>query len=167
MRLLLAVLLVLTACRSASPAPVPPAAGPFAWTIGDWRGERVEAASGEAAPMRVTVRPVLGGAGRLEELEVAHPRGTYRGVHLLLHDVERDVWVSHYANEKGGRAVALEGSAEGETFVWRSTSPERTRESQLVYERVGPTRWRRTQQFSEDGGAHWEVLFRDELERAP
>ena len=159
------------ACRAPAKQPADLAApavatgAPFAWTLGTWRGQRIEAATGDAAPMTLTVRPILGGAGRLEELEVTHARGVYRGVHLILREVERERWVSHYANEAKGALVSMEGSAEGETFAWRSVAPARTRESRLVYERCGPDGWRRTQQFSEDGGQEWTVLFTDELIR--
>jgi hypothetical protein len=156
-------LLAVLACRAPAAHPAP-SAGPFGWTAGEWRGQRVEAATGEAAPMRLSVRPLLGGAGRIEELEVLHSKGAYRGVHLVLHDAARDVWVSHYANERNGELAPLEGSPDGEAFVWRSVAPARTRESRLVYERAGPDRWRRRQEISSDG-AVWQVLFTDELER--
>jgi hypothetical protein len=160
------VLLLALACRAPAPqAPPAEAAGPCPWTVGEWRGTRTDAARGEPEPMAVRVRPVLGGAGRIEELEVVHGGGVYRGLHVLVLDVERGRWVSHYANDVKGRFVPLEGSALGEGFVWLSAAPGRTRESRLVYERPAGERWRRRQEVSQDGGASWRVLFTDELER--
>lgn len=166
-RALVLGLLLSAACRAPG-APSPPpseVSGPFVWTAGEWRGTRTDAERGEAAPIVVRVRPVLGGAGRIEELEVVHSRGVYRGVQLLLHEAEAERWVNHYANVDG-RLVPLEGRAQGESFVWQSVAPARTRESRLVYERPGNQHWRRRQEVSQDGGASWQVLFVDELERA-
>src|SRR5262245_52959920 len=64
-RRFLATALLLAACRA--PAAGPGAVdGPFAWTVGEWSGLRTEAATGDSAGMRVSVRPVLAGAGRVE-----------------------------------------------------------------------------------------------------
>ena len=86
---------------------------------------------------------------------------------MRVRDVERDLWVSHYANEVHGHLVSLElEHLEGERSDWRSAAPERTRESRLSYERTASGGWRRTQSVSVDVGQTWRVLFVDELERA-
>jgi len=115
--------------------------------------------------MVLRARPILDGAGTLEELEVTHSGGTYRGLHILLYEPERERWVRHYANAVHGRMVPLEGRRGGVLWIWRSTSPGRSRESRLLDERPAENRWRRTQQVSEDGGMTWRVLFTDELQR--
>ncbi|NOT32349.1 MAG: hypothetical protein HOP15_18035 [Planctomycetes bacterium] len=159
-----ALLFLLVSCRAVESRAATPA-GPQAWTVGEWRGTRRDASDGSRAPMRLSVRPILGGAGVAEELEVDTGEGAYHGVHIVLHDQKRDLWVSYYANDVGGRLVPLEGAAEGGGFAWRNAAPERTRESRLVDERLAPDCWRRTQQISEDAGATWHMLFIDELER--
>lgn len=159
------VLLLVASCRS-TPEPGPPPAGPFGWLVGDWRGVRRDAADGSAAPMLLRVQPVLGGAGQLEELQVTHARGTYRGLHVRLRERETGRWVSEYANAVRGEFTRLEGElGANDASSWRSVEPARTRESWLQYERPAPDRWIRTQRVSEDGGETWTVLFTDELER--
>jgi len=157
--------LLVAGCRS-NPEAQPVVAGPFAWLVGDWRGVRRDGADGTAARMRLRVQPVLGGAGQLEELQVEHPRGTYRGLHVRLRERESGRWVSEYANATRGEFTKLEGElGAGDESSWRSVEPGRTRETWLEYERPEPDRWIRTQRLSEDGGLTWSVLFTDELER--
>jgi hypothetical protein len=172
----LVVLLLLPACRASASRLSPsaaPADDPFAWTVGTWRGARIEAATGTREPMMVRVRPVLGGAARLQELEVTHAEGVYLGLHVVLREPsgagetgDEPRWVSHYANAVRGRLTPLVCERVAEPSVWRTIAPGRTREARLTEERPSPDRWRREQAFSEDGGATWTVLFTDELERA-
>jgi hypothetical protein len=171
------VALALAACASAlvacasTPTAVDadPASGPapFAWTVGDWSGVRREGGEGDGEPLTLRVRAVLGGAGLLEELEVVHDGGTYRGLSVLTYLTDEERWVRQYVNDVRGRFVRLDGELDGEArSTWSSTDPARTRESRLVSELANDGVWLRTQQVSTDGGATWRVLFRDELWRA-
>lgn len=153
-------------CQSLSQAPRPSnTLEGFAWTHGTWKGTRVDEGDGSTASMVLQVSPILAGAGTLEELEVTHSGGVYRGLHVRLYEPESERWVSHYANAVHGRMVPLEGRQDGERWIWRSTSPTRRRESRLLDERPGEGRWRRTQEVSEDDGESWRILFTDELVR--
>lgn len=163
MRFVLASVLLLS-CRAA-PAPPPAMDGPSAWTVGEWRGTRLSPDDGRRAPMRISVRPTLGGAGLLQEIVVDTDPGTYAGLHVVLHEHASERWVSYYGNAAGGRLDPLAGTREGGILAWRNVAPERRREARLLDECPAPGRWRRTQQVSEDGGASWRVLFVDELER--
>jgi hypothetical protein len=160
----LVVILSLGACRS--PRSVPTSVTPFDWLLGHWTGIRVDEASGSREALTMDVRSILGGTGQLEELEVVHDQGTYRGLHLRLHEAERDLWVSYYANDARGRCVPLELQLVlGKQSVWHSAAGDRTRESKLTYELLEAERCRRTQEVSEDGGRTWHLIFVDELRR--
>ena len=152
----------------ADPAPAQTeAARALDWTLGEWRGVRRDGADGSEGRMSVRVEPILGGAGQIEQLEVEHEGGVYRGFAVQMLDPELGRWVRQYVNSTRGRFVRIEGEVEpdGARSVWRSVAPERTRESRLVSERVEPKLWRRTMHVSEDQGQTWRVLWTDELER--
>jgi len=153
------------ACRGpARTSPGGPAHPTLGVDPGDWHGTRRAADDGSVEPMTLSVHPLLGGAAFLEELEV-RGASTYRGIHVLLLDRERECWVRHYANAEHGRFTQLEGTVEQGRTVWRNTTPGRTRESRLVEECPAPGHLRRVQEISSDGGTTWRVLFTDELER--
>jgi hypothetical protein len=163
-RLLLPLLVALVSSCSA-PGPGGRSPTPFDACVGSWRGTRTEGGGSGVAAMTVHVRPLLGGAGLLEELEVLGEE-PYHGLHVVLFDRERGEWVRHYANAARGRFATLEREAGPDgALAWRNATPGRTRESRLIDEHPGPGRWRRTQMVSEDGGSTWRVLFVDELER--
>ena len=172
--LLLLSVPLLTACRSAGPAAAEssPAAlgeGGLDWTLGAWIGVRRDAASGRENVLRMTVEPILGGAGQLRELEIPHGSGVYRGFCVQVHDPDSGLWNRRYVNDVRRTYAELEGRVEGDRSEWRSTTPGRSRESLLVSERLEePGRgelWRRTMRVSEDGGETWRDLWVDELGR--
>lgn len=136
------------------------------WTIGAWHGVRQGADGGEAAPVRLRVEPILGGAGLVEHLEVTHEGGVYRGFAVNAYSEDENLWLRRYTSAGRGEFAELEGTVDGERSTWRSVSPGRSRESRLTSELIGPNRWRRTHRISEDGGETWRVLWRDDLERA-
>src|SRR5262245_20183579 len=93
----------------------------LAWTIGAWHGTRHEPSTGRDAPLRATIRPVLGGAGIEEELEIQGTRGPYRGLYLLVPDPRTTGWAMTYVNASRRQFVSLEGEAGERRAEWRST----------------------------------------------
>jgi hypothetical protein len=111
------------------------------------------------------VEPLPGGTGLIERLEVSEEDPPYVGFAVRLLDPVSRRWMMLYANSTRTTIARLEGEIEGRRSTWRSVTPGRTRESRTVSEPIDADRWRRTQYVSEDAGAHWQVLFTDELER--
>lgn len=170
--------ILVASCSAAQRADAPadqtgaarsPNAGPLAWTVGDWRGVRVDGADGTEAPITVSVRSILGGAGLEEDLEVRAPSGGYRGFSVQVMEKDRPGrWVRMYVNATRRDFVRIEGEvdSDGARGVWRSTTPGRTSESQMVSVRAGARGWTRTMLVSDDGGKTWRVLWEDRLHRA-
>jgi len=131
----------------------PPA--PLDWAVGSWHGVRTDASDGDQAPMSLLI----------ERLEVASGGDPYVGFTVRTPDPRTGRWVMLYANDVRSKVARLEATFDGDRVVWNSRTAVPPRGSRLVAERLGPDRWRRTQQISKDGGATWSVLFVDELER--
>lgn len=156
---------------TAESAPAPPPEEAFDWTRGNWKGVRRHGADGSEAEMRLTISPLLEGAGLTTELRVAREGGLYRA--RLLQAMESDTgrWYQVYINDVDRRFVRSEGEIleTGEKgavhSVWTRTDPDGGRLSKLDSEYLPPDRWRRTQSVSDDGGATWRVLWTDELQR--
>ena len=155
---LAAALLGATGCASL------PAPDPFAWTVGHWHGTRHSGDGGRDARMTVLVERLGDGAGQVECLRVEAPTSPYVGFTITRRE-ESGAWKMIYVNSTEHAFARLEGASSGAKTVWSSVTPGRLRESRLVSERIGDDLWRKTQQYSEDGGATWQVLFTDELER--
>ncbi len=162
---------VATAC-SALPAS---ATDDYSWTLGHWHGVRRSGADGRATPMTVLVEPLGDGSGQVECLRVESAGAPYVGFTIRRRDAA-GAWRMVYVNSTDHTFARLDASpsasasppaAAASATTWNSVSPARLRESRLVSERIGERGWRKTQQFSNDGGATWEVLFTDELERDP
>lgn len=162
---LAAALLALAAAAPLRVAAEEEAAGDLDWTVGTWEGVRRGGDGGDAEPATLRVEPILGGAGYAEHLEVSPGDGVYRGYAVTVFDAGDGRWVRYYVNAVRGSLVRLDGEIDGPRSVWRVTTPGRTRESRLTSEPLEGERWRRTHEISEDGGATWRVLWRDELER--
>src|SRR5262245_43181400 len=113
--------------------------------------------------MTVRVEPLADGAGQVECLRVETKGGLYVGFTLRLRD-EEGGWLMVYANSTRRTFGRLVGEVDAQRSTWNSVTPGRTGESRFVSERVGDS-WRRTQLVSSDGGATWQVLFTDELQR--
>jgi len=142
-----------------------PAASDLDWTIGVWQGVRRDGADGSEAPMTMRVDAILGGTGQIRQIEIPHDGGVYRGFAVQVFNEEKGRWVRHYTNEGRGGFSTLEGEVEGDRSTWWVTSPERTRESKLISERLDGDRWHRTMSISKDGGRSWTILWIDELHR--
>lgn len=136
------------------------------WTLGRWEGGRRDGADGSEARMTMRVEAILGGTGQIRHIEVTHGGGVYRGFAVQVFNKAKGRWVRHYTSENRGHFSSLEGETEGDRGIWRVTTPDRTRESRLISERLGDDRWRRTMSVSQDGGRTWSVLWIDELHRA-
>ena len=137
---------------------------PFDWTLGSWQGVRRAGADGSENPMKMRVESILGGAGQVEHLEVCHDGGVYRGFSVQVFDVGLGQYVRQYVNSTRGKFVRLEGEVDASRSTWESVSPQRTRDSRLVSERLASNQWRRTQSVSENGGRTWRVLWEDVLQ---
>ena len=136
------------------------------WTLGRWEGGRRDGADGSEARMTMRVEAILGGTGQIRHIEVTHGGGVYRGFAVQVFNEAKGRWVRHYTSENRGHFSSLEGETKGDRSIWRVTTPDRTRESRLISERLGDDRWRRTMSVSQDGGRTWSVLWIDELHRA-
>jgi len=162
----LAVGVLPRAGRGVAPPESPPAADALAWTIGRWEGERIEAGTGIREPIATEVASVLAGAGEEERIEVGRMGKLYRGLYLQVFDPALKKSVLIYVNAARREFARLEGTAGPDRAVWLSTTARAPRGSRLTYERIDTDRWRRTQEISMDSGAHWTVLFVDEMHRA-
>jgi len=166
---LLAALLAGSALPQTGPGATPAESAPadaLAWTVGRWEGERVEAATGIRDPISTRVESVLAGAGEEERIEVGRPGKLYRGLYLQVFDPGLKKSVLMYVNATRREFARLEGTAGPDRADWLSTTARAPRGSRLTYERIGTDRWRRTKEISTDSGAHWTVLFVDEMRRA-
>ena len=143
-----------------------PGARALDWTLGIWTGVRRDGADGSEGALTMRVEPILDGAGHIRHVEVVHDGGVYRGFAVQVIDPRTGRWQRRYVNAVRARFASLEGETDGDRSVWRSTSPDRSRESRLVSDRLAPDRWRRTMSVSEDGGSTWRVLWTDLLVRA-
>lgn len=162
----LAVLLLAAATTMLTAASAGKAASDLDWTIGVWEGVRRDGADGTEDPMTMRVEAILSGTGQIRQIEIPHGKGVYRGFAVQVFNEEKGRWLRHYTNQGRGRFSSLEGEVAGDVSTWYVTSPDRTRESRLVSERLDGDRWRRTMSISKDGGRSWTVLWTDELRRA-
>ena len=156
-------LVILSACQQVRTAEQPLNTTEFDWTLGVWRGVRHDGAGGPRNPMTMIVEPVLGGSGQLRKIQIEVGGGTYRGFAVQVRSPDDDCWTRQYTNEGRGTFSQLQSERTMEGIVWRSVSPNRTRESKLVSERLNETSWLRTMYVSDDDGASWRVLWVDEL----
>ena len=137
----------------------------LSWTIGRWEGTRTEAATGKAAALRSEISSILGGAGEEERLDVEEGSPPYRGLYLQVSDPRLGKSVITYVNARRREFSRLEGHATADRGEWDSVTARPPHGSRMRVERTGNDTWRRTQLVSEDGGAHWTVLFVDDLRR--
>ena len=107
-----------------------------------------------------TVRPVLGGAANLVELEVKGPAGEIKALSLRLYDPAARQWTLNFANGQDG---LLTSPMTGEfkdgvgTFYDQDTLNGRAILVRFVISCARPTVCRFEQAFSDDGGKAWEV----------
>ena len=156
---------------AAAPPPAPshggtdPQADALSWTIGSWEGTRTEAGTGKAAALHAEISSILGGAGEEERIEVEEGSPHYRGLYLQVSDPKLGKSVITYVNARRREFSRLEGHATADHGEWDSVTARPPHGSRMRIERTGNDTWRRTQLVSEDEGAHWTVLFVDDLRR--
>lgn len=153
-------LLLVMGCRGGSQPPPT-----LDWMQGDWHGVRRDGADGSEAPITVHVVSLGGGPEHVERLQVQADGAPYVGFAVRSPSDPAGRWLMLYANSTRDSFSRLEGVVERDRVIWQSVTPGRTRESQVVMERLDTNRWRRTNRVSEDGGRTWRVLFTDDLER--
>jgi hypothetical protein len=140
--------------------------GPLDWTLGSWHGVRREVSTGDEAAMSLLVEKAPDGRGLIERLEVETDGDPYVGFAVSAPETSSDGWMRIYANDvRPSFARLASRSVTGDRTVWLSVTATPPKGSRLVSERLAPDRWRRTQQFSTDGGSTWKDLFVDELTR--
>lgn len=130
-----------------------------------WVGVRRHGVGGSEAPMTLLVRAILGGAGRVEEVEVRDEGAIDRAFSVESFDDEAKVWVRQHASSTRGTFVRLQGTKDGGRAIWCSAADDPKRALELELAWPEPGRWVRTQSVSEDGGRTWRVLWIDELWR--
>jgi hypothetical protein len=107
-----------------------------------------------------TTRPILGGAGNVEDNFLNDPAGAYRAAALRAFDASTGLWRIwwldlRYPGELGTPVVGRFEEARGEFLAddhWNH-KPIKMRFTWLKNDGTGPV-WE--QAFSEDGGATWE-----------
>lgn len=114
--------------------------------------------------MTLRVESILGGAGRVEHLRIPLPESDYLGYAVEVHDPQWNRPVRQYVNNRRMRFVRLEGSREEGRWIWLSAGENELRRSKLVTE-IRNGLWLRKQYRTTDGGATWQLLWQDELER--
>src|SRR5512142_1801936 len=147
------------------PSPSAPRADPLAWTVGRWEGRRIEAATGDAAPLHSEISSILGGAGTEERIEVEEGAPHYMGLYLEVSDAKGEKSTIVYVNARRRNFSRLEGTASAERGEWTSVTATPPHGSRMRIERTGKDAWRRTQMVSEDNGRTWTSLFVDEMRR--
>lgn len=141
----------------------PQSADALNWLTGKWRGTRLEPSSGDRDPVVSVVRPILGGAGEEEMIEIRTSKNTYRGMYLQATETN-GLSVIIYVNANRRHFARLEGKAQSDGGEWLNVA-QGSHRARLVYERPSSNTWRRTQYVSEDAGKTWSVLWIDNLER--
>ncbi len=155
------ILLLVGAGPESEPTP-----GPLDWAIGHWEGTRRDIGDGEKAVMDLIVERLPGGPGQIERLAVETDGDAYVGVTVRMPDPDTGQWFMIYVNDVRPKLARLLATFDGDRVVWNSVTAKPPRGSRLVAERLGPDHWRRTQQFTRDGGETWQDMFVDELRRA-
>jgi len=139
--------------------------GPLDWTVGTWKGTRRDFGEHSEAPLAILVAEMPDRLGEIERLEVETGGDPYVGFTVCTPDPANERWMRIYTNDVRAKLARLVANPEGDRVVWVSVTAKPPRGSRLVSERLGPDRWRRTQQVSEDGGVTWRDVFVDELAR--
>lgn len=106
------------------------------------------------------VRPILQGAGNMDEDEFHLPGGTYVGGMLRLFDVGRNIWMTYgLSRDSGALQPPLSGrfhAGRGE-FYGDDTDGGRAIKVRHLYINNSPQSCRWEQAFSVNGGHEWET----------
>ena len=106
------------------------------------------------------VRPILQGAGNVDEDEFHMPGGTYVGGMLRLFDAEKNLWTTYgISRDEGAVEAPVSGrfnAGRGE-FYGDDQEGGRAIKVRHLYIRISPDSCRWEQAFSVDGGREWET----------
>lgn len=111
---------------------------------------------------------LMGGQANIDDCVFELPAGTYRGLGLRLFDPGRRTWSIYWVDARTTRIdPPVVGGFEGGRGVFYGEDVEKGRPVKVRFYWFvdGPDRLRWEQAFSTDGGATWEVNWRQELER--
>ena len=158
------------AMGSASSAGAPAAADgahDFDFDLGSWKTHIVRrlhplAGSDETIDLAgtVSVRPIWGGRGQLEEIEVDGPKGHWEGMTVFLYDPQARQWSMNFANGAVGRITPpLVGSFDNGQgrLIGQDVVDGRTILVRGVWANFTPTSHTYQESYSADGGRTWEV----------
>jgi hypothetical protein len=110
---------------------------------------------------RSCTRPILGGAGNLEDNELGLPEGLYRAVALRSYDSARRQWAIWWldARQPHSLDVPVVGSFEAGigSFFAEDSLEGRPIKVRFTWDTRTPQAPRWEQAFSADGGATWET----------
>ena len=155
-------------------------AGDFDFLFGRWRVEhrklRERLAQNDdwiVFPGTLDVRPVLGGAGNIDDNRVDDPAGPYRATTLRLFDADSGLWGIRWIDARlPGIDAPLFGRFDGRLgrFEHDEHIDGRTVRVRFTYEDLGPGHARWAQAFSPNQGLTWETNWimaftRDEATR--
>ncbi|MFD8701135.1 hypothetical protein ACFV1W_00750 [Kitasatospora sp. NPDC059648] len=120
----------------------------------------------EEFPGHSVIRPLLGGAGNIDE--ITFPTRGRRGVTLRLFDRETGQWSIHWSDSRTGRLdPPVIGGFTGDRgdFHGEDTLDGRPIRVHFTWYRLGPDSARWEQEFSADGGRSWELNWTMDLTR--
>ncbi|MEZ5962625.1 MAG: hypothetical protein R3F56_02150 [Planctomycetota bacterium] len=156
--------LALVGCR----APRIDGAGdrtPFVWLLGEWYGTRRHSETGALAPIHVEVRPILGGRGQTEDLQMGDGTGLAYASTTRVPGSLPTRWIALQVDDRHVGHVVADGVVTGTTSTWTQRDPSQGSLVVTVIERLGPDAWRRTLHESNDGGDTWRTLWVDDVHR--
>ncbi|MGN6817100.1 MAG: hypothetical protein ACTHJR_00335 [Sphingomonas sp.] len=108
----------------------------------------------------VTVRPIWGGRGQLEEIEADGPKGHWEGMTVFLYDPQAHQWSMNFANSAVGKLTTpMVGKFEngrGE-LIGPDTLDGRPILVRGVWSDFTPTTHTYQESYSVDGGRTWEA----------
>lgn len=150
----------------------------FDFALGEWRTEIIRHPDpfGAGAPSvrltgTVTVRPVWGGKGLIEEIETSGPDGAWQALTLFLYNPQSRQWAQYFANSKEGRfssapLVGAFAAGKGELYS-QDTFQGKTILVRGVWSAIEPDSHAYQESYSLDGGRTWKLAFDARLTRLP
>jgi len=116
----------------------------------------------------VTVSKIWDGKGQIEDFEVDGPKGHIQGMTLFLYNPAARQWSQIWANAKDGMLTpALIGGFKDERgeLIAQEIEDGRAILVRGVWSEIKPDSHRFEEDYSDDGGKTWEVVFDAHLNR--
>jgi hypothetical protein len=146
------------------------------FNFGTWRSEvtRIPDPLGDPSNVvhmagRVTVKPIWGGKGWLEEVEADGPKGHWQGANLFFYDPTAHQWIQTYVDSSEGRFDEPAGVGEWRDGNVEYYSPDTVKGravlDRAVWSDIKPDSHTYTESFSDDGGRTWHQAFTAHLTR--